>query len=73
MFLQYFVRKFKMKKGMVLHTLGVIMVESLKIMHLKIFVMILALSINFHHRGLHKKMELLRERIGQFKKWLGPC
>ena len=42
-------------------------------MHLKIFVMILALSINFHHLGLHNKMKLLREKIGLFKKWLGPC
>ena len=28
-----------------------------KIMHLKIFVMTLALNINFHHLGLHNKME----------------
>ena len=26
---------------------------------------------NFHHLELHNKMELLRERIGLFKKWLG--
>ena len=46
--LKCFVRNYKMKKEMVLHALGVIMDESLKIMHLRFFVMTLALSINFH-------------------------
>ena len=66
-------KKIQMKKGMVLHALRVIMEESLKIMHLRLFVMILVLNINFHHLELHNKMELLRERIDSFKKWLELC
>ena len=44
-----------MKKGMVLHAIGVIMENSLKTMHLKSFAIIYALCINFHHLELHKK------------------
>ena len=32
------------------------LVENLKIMHLKVFALILALNNNFHHQGLHNKM-----------------
>ena len=55
---RFFYKRFKMKNAILLLVLEVIMVENLKIMHLKVFVMTLALSINFHHLGLHNKMEL---------------
>ena len=63
-------KKIQNEKG---YALGVIMEESLKIMHLRLVVMILVLSINFHHLELHSKIELLREIIDPFKKWLGLC
>ena len=61
------------KKVILLLVLEVTMVENLKIMHLRIFVMILALSINNHQLALHKKMKLLKEIIDLFKKKLRPC
>ena len=56
--LKFSAKRFKMKREVVFLVLEVIMVENLKIMHLRTFVMILALSINFHHLGLLNKMEL---------------
>ena len=47
---------------MVLHALGVIMEENLKITHLKPFAIILALCINSLYQELQNKMEFLREK-----------
>ena len=47
---------------MILNALEVIMEENLKIMHLNVFVMSLALNINSFYLGHHNKIESLREK-----------
>lgn len=58
-------KEFKMKKD-IFPILEMIMEENLKITHLKVSAMILSLKISF--LGLHNKVELLREKIDQFRK-----
>ena len=53
-----FCKKVQNEKDVVFLVLELIIVENLKIMLLRTFVMILALIINFHHLGLLNKMEL---------------
>jgi len=48
MHLEFFAKRFKIKKVILFLVFKVIIVENLKIMHLRFFVMTLALSINFH-------------------------
>ena len=64
---------FKIRKISKLYQLGVIMGVSLKIKNLIYFVKSMALNITFLHLEPLNKMELLKGKIGLWKKLLEHC
>jgi len=65
-------KSFKTRKISKLYLLGVIMGVNLKTKNLNYFVISMALNITFLHLELLNKMELLKGKLGLWKKLLEP-